>query len=490
MNVKFDLQDGTLFGNDAGEDETPEILASYFVDQRVFSPFLNKNGRFYVARAKKGMGKSALLSKFAWDRQEESEPIVIKLIGSQVIDEKIPAFSSFLEAQAYWIRNLCSQINSNIGATIGFAFSDTAMSLVEAAEVSGLRERSLLSGLLSRIKVKSIPIEITTSKSPNPAALLERALADMGDRSIWLIVDDIDASFKNDDHHRLVVSSFYSALRYIAYNMKGVVIRASVRSDVWSYIRDVEDLDKCEQYMIDISWTRSELQVILAKKIWAWVARNYPDSAESKWEYDKRSSNLIELVFSHRLRWGGSAVPPFQPINILSAGRPRWMSQLCRLAAARADMRNYSRIQSSDIIYVMPDFTRYRFNDLYKEHGHQFKYLERLISIFSDAPVRYTTDDLLSKINKEFVGPVGSGNIPEINEEKYSAPTQIASLLFQIGFIVARYGESSEASEVEFRTFTDEPDLLRFGRPVNKDIIWEIYPSYRQRKRTYRKRAL
>jgi hypothetical protein len=33
------LDDGTLFGNDAGEDEPAEILASYFVDQNAFDHF-------------------------------------------------------------------------------------------------------------------------------------------------------------------------------------------------------------------------------------------------------------------------------------------------------------------------------------------------------------------------------------------------------------------------------------------------------------------
>jgi hypothetical protein len=33
----INLDDGTLFGNDAGEDEIPDVLASYFVDQRAFN---------------------------------------------------------------------------------------------------------------------------------------------------------------------------------------------------------------------------------------------------------------------------------------------------------------------------------------------------------------------------------------------------------------------------------------------------------------------
>ena len=91
---KIDLADETLFGNDAGEDESPEILASYFVDQAAFSRFLRPTNKLSVARAKKGMGKSALLSKFAYDRGEEGEEIVVRLVGSQLIGDRIPEFST------------------------------------------------------------------------------------------------------------------------------------------------------------------------------------------------------------------------------------------------------------------------------------------------------------------------------------------------------------------------------------------------------------
>lgn len=138
--VTLDLDDGTLFGNDAGEDEPVEILTSYFVDQDAFRPFLKVENRYAVARSKKGMGKSALLSKFAYDLRERGDPedIIVRIIGSQIIAEGVPEFASFLDAQAFWVRSICSRINAALGAKIGFAFSDTQMSLVEAAELASL----------------------------------------------------------------------------------------------------------------------------------------------------------------------------------------------------------------------------------------------------------------------------------------------------------------------------------------------------------------
>lgn len=483
--LALQLDDGTLFGNDAGEDEPAEILASYFVDQAAFRPFLNRTIRYAVARSKKGMGKSALLSKFAYDIEESpgEKGIVIKVIGSQITSATIPEFSGFLDAQAFWVRSLCSKINAALGTTIGFAFSDTAMSLVEAAEVSGLKSRNIVGALLSRIKSSHIPIEVLAPGGGDPSALLERALEQYSDRHVWLLIDDVDASFENTPQQQLAIGSFFSACRYVATNFNGVSIRCTVRSDVWSNLRTVEDLDKSEQYIIDIFWAKTELKSILSKKISAWIERNRPDSDLRRLDYVNDADRLIELAFDRRLRWGDHRVHPFQPISILAAGRPRWMSQLCRMAGVKAAARGRERISSIEINASMHDFTRYRLSDLYKEHIHQFIQIERLVSIFSGNATKFSTDELASKINREFVGPVGSNNVSIVDGEVYKSPLQLASLLFQIGFLVARVGVQQSSGSVDFISYSERPELLRYGIPAEGNLIWEIYPSYRLRPR-------
>jgi hypothetical protein len=476
------LDDGTLFGNDAGEDEPADILASYFVDQSAFKPFLNQNVRYCVAKSKKGMGKSALLSKFAYDlvEREAKNDIVVKVIGSQITSDTIPTFNSFLDAQAFWVRAICSKINASLGTKIGFAFSDTQMSLVEAAEISGLKSKNLIGSLISRIKSSHIPIEVLGPKPIDSHVLLDRAMTDLGDKHVWLLIDDIDASFENTSQHQLVIGSFFSACRYVAVNFKGVTIRCTVRSDVWSNLRSVEDLDKSEQYLIDISWTKNELKTILSKKIYAWIERNKPDSSLLIHNYAEHADSFIELAFDRKIRWGTHRVAPFQPVSILAAGRPRWMAQLCRLSGIKAAARG-TRISSVEISASMHDFTRYRLNDLYKEHYHQFARLERLVSIFTGTKNRFTTEELISKLNREFVGPVGATNVPFIDGEQYSTPLQLACLLYQVGFLVARMGDKADAGAVDFISYSERPELLRHGIPTEDSLSWEVYPSYRQR---------
>jgi hypothetical protein len=84
-----------------------------------------------------------------------------------------------------------------------------------------------------------------------------------------LLVDDIDATFFDTPPLKLKIGTFFSACRKISREVQNLSIRASVRTDVWSILRDNEDLDKSEQYMVDIRWNLREMEAIILKRILA-----------------------------------------------------------------------------------------------------------------------------------------------------------------------------------------------------------------------------
>ena len=76
---------GFDFGNEAGDDASPEELASYFVEQDYFDEYLNKSKRVLIATARKGVGKSALLKRLANVLQNhDPESLVIRCRGSDL----------------------------------------------------------------------------------------------------------------------------------------------------------------------------------------------------------------------------------------------------------------------------------------------------------------------------------------------------------------------------------------------------------------------
>ncbi|MGL5100362.1 MAG: hypothetical protein ACRC6B_10115 [Fusobacteriaceae bacterium] len=83
--IFVNLRDTKLFGNEAGEDEELETLNSYYIDNDEFYDFFDPDNRLSVVSARKGMGKSALLSRLEYKLRNDAtygEPIVIRVTGN------------------------------------------------------------------------------------------------------------------------------------------------------------------------------------------------------------------------------------------------------------------------------------------------------------------------------------------------------------------------------------------------------------------------
>lgn len=188
--------------------------------------------------------------------------------------------------------------------------------------------------------------------------------------------------------------------------MKGLNIRASVRTDVWTILRNHDEaLDKCEQYMIDLSWSTKDSGEILYNKFYSYFGERYPDMdlGEKNFRNKDSQTKIFDLIFNGKLKWGNNKVTPYRAIHILGAGRPRWAAQLCRIAAEDAYNKQKDKIGSGNINFAMTEYGRYRMADLYKEHRHQCEQLEMIIEIFRDGPRSYSSIELIDLINETII---------------------------------------------------------------------------------------
>jgi hypothetical protein len=488
-DVELKLGDKTLFGNDAGEDEDIEVLTSYFVNQPAFDDFLDSSVRLQVARARKGMGKSALLSKFAHDLAGlPTTPLIVHVVPSTLTGMLEPPDtenSTILEN--YWKQVICRAVGFEIAKAIGFAYRDDAITLVENAELAGFKGRSLIGALTSRllgkitvlgaIEIKNNPVELRGHDQ-----VLKRIQEEARDaRDVWFLLDDLDTKYQNVPAQQAYVSSFFSACRSLIREIKGISIRATVRSDVWTSLRGAEDLDKFEQYVCDIAWSTAQQKDIIVKRIYAYVKRNHGGShVATHWSIEKHADDFIELAFARRLKWGDSAVPAINILRIFSGGRPRWMAQLCRLAGNRAAVNKSARIGASEINEVMADFGKRRLADLYKEHLHQFQDLKKVVEAFSNGERRYRTDDLVNHITKTYLRGKSIKSVPEVDGAAFRDSMQIAHFLFKCGFVVGHNLEKATQDSPEFVTYDMRPDLLQVDTNLDDGMDWEIQASYRK----------
>lgn len=110
--IEVNLRDKKLFGNEAGEDEDLEVLNSYYIDNDDFYDFFDLDNPLSVVNARKGMGKSALLSRLEYklkNEEEYSKPIVIRVTGNELLG--LGDFSSKDQAylENYWKRIICKK---------------------------------------------------------------------------------------------------------------------------------------------------------------------------------------------------------------------------------------------------------------------------------------------------------------------------------------------------------------------------------------------
>jgi hypothetical protein len=366
---------------------------------------------------------------------------------------------------------------------MGFAMSDDSMSLIEAAELEGLKERNLLSGLMARLNpvldsaAKVLTQGVVSLKTANPTdpknlayeSILKR-LQQSSETNVWLLVDDIDAKYVDTPEQQARIGAFFSALRSLAHAVEGLRVRATVRTDVWTNIRGMEDQDKLRQYLTDITWSDEHLRGIFSKKILSYFQREvklFYDSLDEHKDYRK----IIKEVFSEHFKIGqDNNGDPLVVAMMLAGKRPRWMGQLCKLAGAAAEG---SVIEQRHFDHVMSDFGKEKISDLIKEHRHQFTELEKVLDSFRLSEKTNSKNKLLQIINRGFVSKMTSAHMPNVNGYPYKSVDQIAELLYEIDFIVGEKAGKQTA-------FQHDPNLFKCELNSQNKVPWMVNLSYRK----------
>lgn len=471
--LRINLHDD-IFGNEAGEDEDPNILERYFVTAPKFNKFFDFDRRISVVNAKKGMGKSALLMTLNQKLIDSNQKFVIKETGNNLLG--LGDFSStdpsYLEN--YWKQVICQRINIEIGNKIKFALDDTTISLVEAAELNGFKSKNLLSALLDRLEVKLPLLLQKKTKAPvDPIALLQNFQNSYKDEKIWILIDDIDAKYLDDDKNQARVGAFFSAIRSLANEMDGLYIRSTIRSDVWTNLRYLEDLDKWEQYIIEINWTQRQIRDILAKQILAYVQRTAPDSKEAKYSYEKDYNKIFELIFESPITWQNSQQSIFSAIHAFSNKRPRWLNQVCRMALEKTTevSTRAQKVKLENFNQIMQKFGKNRKADLLKEHKHQFNQLDTFIDSFRGHKREYLYNELIVAIEQYFIRDRPNEDIGTVDGVTYKEAHDLAAFAYKIGIISNKDG-------TKFTHYNDDPDLFNTQMNRNNQLTWSVHISY------------
>lgn len=264
-NLRFKLDDTNLFGNDAADLEQQSLFLSYVVPRSELDELLDQDIAIQVTRAYKGEGKSALLRLLG---NRLAIPGAAELVISALGPDHSPLVDSS-DSDLWtreWKKKLLKLVANEIGSRVGIAFTDDAISLVEDAEANGFKTRSFVSAIVDRLKSSQLPVERTRLPIVDYEQLVKRYI----DRRplVWIIIDDIDQNFSNNEKWRVKLGSFFTACRQIVSVIPELRIRTAIRPNVWAIIkREFESLSHIEQYMHDLSWTQDQFRELLATRV-------------------------------------------------------------------------------------------------------------------------------------------------------------------------------------------------------------------------------
>ncbi|MEM7250878.1 MAG: hypothetical protein AAF493_05625 [Pseudomonadota bacterium] len=464
MSANVKLGDRKLWGNAAAEFEPLDVLDSYFVSQDSFGSFFDVDEPFLIARAPKGMGKSALIRECEHLRRSDNlDALVIFAKGSDLVAQR-PLQELTRHEHIYdWQQRICMLINKHIGSQINMALNDDSMLLVETAELAGFKQRNLISALVDRLGGKLGDWgTLTKNDAPDHRALLERTPT-----NVWLLIDDIDAMFISTPEEQLRISSFLAACAELAIGFEGVNIRTTIRADVWPCIRRTDQaLDRLEQYMTDIRWSNSQLGDMLAERIKSYRRRVLNESQEIE------NKEAVRSIFPARFPLGQSRVQAHRFLYVYSAGRPRWATELCRLAGRRAQQINADAIRPPHVKHVLEEYGRFRWSDLIAEHQHQCPAIGEVINAFSRQRARYTTSELLTFLEENVLPHA----VVDIDGARASSTLEIARFLFRIGFFL---GVDDVDGKPRYFGFDERPDLLVSHTNIDDGLSWNIHPVFR-----------
>ncbi len=448
-DLPIDLLDPRLFGNEAGDDEDEATLSEYFVDKPEFKSFESASRRIAICRGRKGMGKSALLNYISYSKSQITNDLVIKAKGSDLFSNLKEGVVEPHEWVASWRDAMIVFINGHIQKQID-------------RDAGGKKE-----SIFSQVDANAATI--------NDVAGL-----------VWFCIDDIDATYRRSSNEDLRLAAFFSAIRGLASEFSSLRIRISVRQDVWSSIREIDEaLDKCEQYMLDIEWSRTGTRSIIAKRIKHYVALlntesrsmppgasvDTPDEVAKNYVSELNDSKALLILFPAKYPWGNSTSDVHNVIHVLSAGRPRWALQLARMTAGIAAKYGDHLLKYGYMKQILPKYSQYRIIDLIREHSHQCPRINDLLYSFNSNDRELTTQEFIQRVNKRIYSVVDVF----IDRDKDKASViEICQFMFRIGFI--------EAIDLNDRTrhyhFEDSPQLLRSMTAVHDHIKWQVRPSY------------
>lgn len=469
MKQKLDFSDEqiqALFGHEAAEDETPDVLRRYYFKSDVYESCVNSLPlRILVGH--KGIGKSALFQVASAEESEAGK--LTLLIKPDEISGIGQGEADFLQLVREWKSGFTEIIARKVLLRFG--------QLPKDGDGGGLREKITHFGGQVASTIKDILKANQLHLSSADNILVNNFLKS---EEIIVYVDDLDRGWRTAQQSITRISALLSAVRDLSRENRGIKFRISLRSDVYFLVRTSdESTDKTEGSVVWHTWTNHEIFVLLVKRVENFFGRTVNEKNLLRMGQPMMASYLrpvMEERFSGRGHWINA--PMYRVLMTLIRKRPRDLVKLCSMAARSARSHGKGVITTKDFENSFAEYSHERLQDTVNEFKSELPQVERLLLGMKPSKIGktsreshvYTTDALLKKI----------GNIQERGQFQFSngnlaTPKALAQFMYKVNFLTAR--KESPNGHIERQYFEEnrylQSEFADFG------FAWEVHPAYR-----------
>ena len=450
-----------IFGHEAAEDEDIDRLREYYFKGTTFDQVIT-DLPLRILVGHKGIGKSALF-QVAIHEDTQAGRLAVQIKPDDIADigDDDP---NFLKQILCWKNGINEIIAKKVLQSYGLL-------------VSGWREKlNQYGGMILNFLEDTFSPLSKANLTPTKELFVSDFLKN---KKISVYIDDLDRGWQGRKQDIRQISALLNAIRDISINNRGIYFRLSLRSDVYYLVRTSdESTDKIEGSVIWLSWSNHEIFALLIKRIETFFGRKANEQHLLNMN-QKQLATYLRPIFEPRFTGSGhwENAPIHRVLLSLIRKRPRDLIKLCTLAARKAHENGQSKINTSSLESIFPEYSQGRLQDTINEFRSELPDIERLLLNMKPSKKErkayegyvYSTPNLLQKIENI----KQSGDFRFANG-KIASNKELAAFMYKINFLTARkqtqrgidrkYFEENRYLSNEFADFGYE---------------WEIHPAYR-----------
>lgn len=431
------------FGRDDAESEQ-EFLQQVFFPTALFKR-VKKNDKWLVL-GRKGSGKTALCLTLFRELQNEHayvsliEPANFSVATQSILNKGSINFSEasklswkyvfltelgkyVLEAviqkegknQRQWteearkVREFLVKGDNRFASWLDKALKKTSEFTKFALEIATIKAEAERTPMIQEASALRDTLDETSQ-------YIEQCMKRYFGQPIYILIDKVDEIWNQSPESSDLIIGLLKAAKECREKIPHACLVVFLRSDIFETLK-FDDLDKFRSIGEKVVWDGESLLKLISLRINASIGEKL--DANHAWQKAFPKTIGGENSFSYLLNY-----------TLL---RPRDLIQLCNRCKDIAENHNFDKIDQEAVIKALPEYSRWKLDDLAIEYRVQYPFLEKVFwNVFYRAPHRFDFANFKKRIT-----PRLAKWSSESGGEYFKPLEKLLEVLYRIGFVGA-----------------------------------------------------